>query len=67
MTPNDYNISYKKNVLLFSARNVVSNPISRKFLTRAGEKVPDHCSFIVAVSLLVILLTSVVCCFGKRC
>ena len=40
--------------------------LSGKFLTRAGEKVPDHYSFIVAVSLLVILLTSVVCCFGKR-
>ena len=34
-------------------------------LTRVGEKVPDHYSFIVAVSLLVILLTSVVCCFRK--
>ena len=40
---------------------------SGKFLTRAGEKVLDHYSSIVAVSLLVILLTSVVCCFGKRC
>jgi len=38
---------------------------SGKFLTHAGEKVPDHFSFIVAVSLLVILLTSVVCCFRK--
>ena len=28
---------------------------------------PDHYTSIVAVSLLVILLTSVVCCFGKRC
>ena len=39
---------------------------SGKFLTRAGEKVPDHFSFIVAVSLLVILLTSVVCCFTEN-
>ena len=40
--------------------------LSGKFLTRAEEKVPDHFSFIVAVSLLVILLTSVVYCFGKK-
>jgi len=39
---------------------------SGKLLTRAGEKVPDHYRFTVAVSLLVILLTSVVCCFGKK-
>ena len=33
---------------------------SGKFLTRAGEKVPDHFSFIVAVSLLVIAQTPLI-------
>jgi len=40
--------------------SVAWNNTFRKILTRAGEKVPDHYSFIVAVSLLFILLTSVV-------
>ena len=43
-----------------------NNTFRKIFNSCWREIVPDHYSFIVAVSLLVILLTSVVC-FGKRC
>jgi len=47
--------------------SVAWNDTFRKIFNSCWREVPDHYSFIVAVSLLVILLTSVVCCFGNRC